>query len=640
MKRLIAIAAMVFAAGQVFASKQLETFNFASTPSNIPGLENVGVVGIFWDDRCVNVNYVVDNIPANPGTPNEISPQQIRQELQASFSRWNQIPTSYINMNVVAVRTLNNGPPTFDFINELAFETDPGAPFLAASPSVSLQSDTTFVDGDDIDGDGDSDVFDPSAAGRNSCFDFDRDGDIEFPAGNYKAGTILENDVMFNQEVAWSLQPGDDDLSDIQAIATHEFGHSHGLAHSFINQTSPVDGNGATMFPFINITNGPSEAATRTLHNDDIASSSIVYKEGSARSGPAALQRGDRAFNSVYGLISGEIKQSGVGVAGASVSASSNSGERIAETYSGNVVVQFDPATGDLLVIDAANSIVNGRYILPVPLQGALDLVNVSIEALDGSPAAAGNISITAQVGDILGQQFFEEETLGLGPLESNVELLPGLLLPTLVVKGLTSSGNNLVTNDAAVLRNSGPINFIGTGRAIGATQVIYAERFANADVLAQLQAGSMVTSAQFHTEVADSFVVPKFKRASLMLGVVNADGTVTLDPTAIFARNNFVGQDDDLAPLYLSATVLQNFSLRQQLQANPNKDVFAVLQANDVFDTGSSGLPPLLAVSLQTNGNSFFSRNGGPLARFGLGFGVQLNFSGVRQAPVPTLVP
>jgi hypothetical protein len=85
---------------------------------------------------------------------------------------------------------------------------------------------------------------------------------------------------------------------------------------------------------------------------------------------------------------------------------------------------------------------------------------------------------------------------------------------------------------------------------------------------------------------------------------------------------------------------VLQNLSLRQQLQADPNKDVFAVLQANDVFETGSSGLPPLLAVSLQTNGNSFFSRNSCPLARFPLGFGVQLNFSGVRQLPVPTLVP
>jgi hypothetical protein len=60
---------------------------------------------------------------------------------------------------------------------------------------------------------------------------------------------------------------------------------------------------------------------------------------------------------------------------------------------------------------------------------------------------------------------------------------------------------------------------------------------------------------------------------------------------------------------------VLQNLSLRQQLQADPNKDVFAVLQANDVFETGSSGLPPLLAVSLQTNGNSFFSRNSCPLA-------------------------
>jgi len=248
MKRLIAMASMMLAAGQVLAGGSLDTFFFSGTPSKIPGLENVAVGKIFWDDRCVNVDYVVDNVPANAGMPNQISPQQIRQELQASFNQWNQIPTSYINMNIVAVRTLNNGVPTFDFVNELSFEADPGAPFLAASPSVTLQSDTTFVVGDDIDGDGDSDVFDPSVARRNTCFDVDRDGDIEFPAGNYKAGTILDNDVMFNPEVAWSLQPGDDELSDIQAIATHEFGHSHGLAHSFINQTSSGDGAGATMF--------------------------------------------------------------------------------------------------------------------------------------------------------------------------------------------------------------------------------------------------------------------------------------------------------------------------------------------------------------------------------------------------------
>ena len=53
--------------------------------------------------------------------------------------------------------------------------------------------DTTFNPGDDIDGDGDTDVFDPLLEGTETCDDVDGDGDIEFPAGFYAAGTILEH---------------------------------------------------------------------------------------------------------------------------------------------------------------------------------------------------------------------------------------------------------------------------------------------------------------------------------------------------------------------------------------------------------------------------------------------------------------
>ena len=59
---------------------------------------------------------------------------------------------------------------------------------------MSLIEDATFVNGDDIDGDGDSDV----SSAISVATDTDTDGDIEFPAGFYKAGTILDNDVQFN----------------------------------------------------------------------------------------------------------------------------------------------------------------------------------------------------------------------------------------------------------------------------------------------------------------------------------------------------------------------------------------------------------------------------------------------------------
>ncbi len=647
MKRSLLCAAAVALAGPASAGGRLDTFKFTGQSTQFPGIEDVEIVPIFWDARCSNIVYTVDTIPAISFNNTTIPASVFAAEFQASFQSWNAIRTSFISMNVGQVRTIGNGNRRFDFINELTFETPAGSGFLASSPSTSLQEDATFAVGDDIDGDGDNDVFNPAAAGRNTCFDSDNDGDIEFPAGDYKAGTILDNDVQFNNRLApgavWELTPastaaGQQSGIDIQAVAIHEFGHSHGLAHSLINQISDKDGTGSTMFPFIDIDDRFSEAGQRTLHTDDIAWSSFSYPEGSASAGPGALQTGDVAFSREYGLITGSYKRNGFGVLGGEVAAISNSSKRaVVEGYAGKARAFFDGV--DVLVGPIANSVISDQYVIPVP-KGPYRL---RMEALDGDPAATGNISLTAQIGGINGQHVYGEGFFA-GNKEAELESRPGKKATITVKEGRTSAGNNIITNRQVVLRNAGAFTNIGTGAAIGQLDVIYAERFSNTSVLAQLNAGATLTTALFRTGVFDASLIPAFKEAGVYLGRRSADGLNATLLEKLFADEeeaedgprDFIGQDGDLAPLFLKTEDDEDDegdddddrrssprgmeALRARLAADPTLDIFAVLKAKNPAPVGDSGIPPLLGVQATAanaaTGNSFLSTNGGPLTR------------------------
>ena len=280
-------------------------------PSPIAGHVIGKLVGIRWDARSIPVQYSMntslDPIP-NPLGPAFLTVADAQAALQDSLDAWNDIPTSFIDMRITGT-TAKTTLVGFDFINEISFRTSAGFSAIASSPSTSLIRDVTLVDGDDIDGDGDSDV----SSAITVTTDVDSDGDIEFPAGFYKAGTILDNDVQFNTKVSNGFRfTVDDALADtitrsvdLEAVAIHEFGHSHGLSHSFDNQLSRMNGGGATMFPFIDTGDPADELSQASLATDDIAYSSFFYPEGTASSGPAALQPGDVAFNRVFGLITG-----------------------------------------------------------------------------------------------------------------------------------------------------------------------------------------------------------------------------------------------------------------------------------------------------------------------------------------------
>ena len=198
-------ALLLLAAAQTRAGGPLETFDITGLrPTPIPGHVAARLVGTRWDARTIPVRYsmnaTLDPVP-NPLGPAFLTLADAQAALQRSFDTWNAVPTSYIEMRIAGT-TPNPGACGFDMVNELTFRTAPGFDAIASSPSVTLIADTDLVDGDDIDGDGDSDV----SAAITSARDVDGDGDIELPAGFYEAGTILDNNVQFNTKASSGLR--------------------------------------------------------------------------------------------------------------------------------------------------------------------------------------------------------------------------------------------------------------------------------------------------------------------------------------------------------------------------------------------------------------------------------------------------
>lgn len=618
-----------------FAGRQLDNFGGVTAVVPVPsigGLEfgTAPVNGIFWDVRCANVEYTFNSFQgANVGSPAEISVPDLIDAVQIGLDRWNDNPSSYIEMNITESRDLGDRPRGFDFINEVTFITAPGFGALASSPSTSLDTDTTFVAGDDIDGDGDSDVFDYVAEGvSNTCQDIDGDGDIEFPAGDYLAGTILENDVQFSETFPWELEPTDSPTAaDVDAVSTHEFGHSHGLNHALNNQISSTDGTGTTMFPFIDVTDAASEFGSRTPHVDDLANSAFIYQEGSAATGIAALQEGDVAFDEAYNVVTGSVVDgAGNPIAGAHIQMIDvATGEALTEAYSGTTQVFIDVngfAGGGAFAFDEA--VIDGNFAVPVPADRPA--FRAVVQMLDGDPAATGNISVNAIIGGIVHGTEFPEEAFS-GPLESANEPPIALSSPVLTVGEGTEV--DFILNDQLNFTNLDAIQFGTTGFFAGETQFTQVQSFDGATILGILNAGFDLKRVEIQTGPFDASLVPNFDRVRLAVGQADpATGDLVITQV-IQGFSNVEGQDGDHIPIDIRAFRRIPFTLTRALRNNPDADLLIIAEVTD-GEIGPSGFPAEL-IPLSTNpaldGDGFVSINGDTPFLTGFTFDMRLGF-------------
>jgi len=125
--------------------------------------------------------------------------------------------------------------------------------------------------------------------------------------------------------------------------------------------------------------------------------------------------------------------------------------------------------------------------------------------------------------------------------------------------------------------------------------------------------------------------VVPRFKRFALVTGSLREDGIAEINRNFAYRQEfNFIGQDNDDTPLFFQGANGLSGRLINELRNKPDEDLFLIMEADNNFETGDSGLPPLVGVDVDGPfGNSYLSLNGGEFEPVNtLNFAMHLRFT------------
>jgi hypothetical protein len=283
--------------------------------------------------------------------------------------------------------------------------------------------------------------------------------------------------------------------------------------------------------------------------------------------------------------------------------------------YSGRSVV-FSPVGGEGLFV-FPESAVSGEYEIAVPRR---QLYSIDMQALDGDPAATGNISLNAIIGGILGQANFPEEGWSAF-FEDDRELRPDLD-GFVFSSGRTAQNVDLVLNtEGRISNNDGSLEFIGTGAIFGANSVAYAEVFDGEEVLAALDGETALVSGNIRTGTLDASKPVTFDELVLATGRVDEEtGALEIVKTLQTVRETY-GQDGDTAPVVFNSTLITTFLANKALGMNPDLDLVLIAKAENL-ESGPSGFPPaFVGIDNQTTpGSSFIAVDGDEFTPLGTG--------------------